>query len=87
MNIMKYKLALSYSNCESEDLMDLTNLQNFNDRNDYVNVFDTSSLKVGKHILVNRMIIINVKIKHNWMNSQCLQSKMQKIIFGITLEW
>ena len=70
MNITKYEhwvelFKLYNSNDESEDWMDLNNPQNFTGRNDYVNVFDTSSLKVGKNILVNRMSIINGEIKHD----------------------
>ena len=50
--------------------MDLNNQQNFNfnDRNNFINVIDTSGLKVGKNILVNRLTIITGLIKHDWMN-------------------
>ena len=42
--------------------------QNFNDRNEFVNVRDTTNLRVGSNILVNRLTILNDKIKHDWMN-------------------
>ena len=42
--------------------------QNFNDRNEFVNVRDTTNLRVWRNILVNRLTILNDKIKHDWMN-------------------
>ena len=37
----------------------LNNQQNFNDRNDYINVTDTSSPKIGKNMMVNRLTAIH----------------------------
>ena len=37
----------------------LNNQQNFNDRNDYNNVTDTSSPKIGKNMMVNRLTAIH----------------------------
>jgi hypothetical protein len=37
--------------------------QNFNNRNEMVNIFDTSKFKIGKNLLVNRLRILNGKIK------------------------
>ena len=42
--------------------------QNFNERVNTVNVFETSNLKVGKNIVANRLKIINGLIRYEWLN-------------------
>ena len=70
---MKYKHSIElfklYNDGEErDDWMDLNVQQNFNDRNEYVNVVDASNLRVGGNILVNRLNILNDQIKYDWMN-------------------
>ena len=73
MNIMKYKHSIELyrlynGHGERDDWMDLNFQQNFNRRNDCVNVIDNSRLRVGKNLLVNRLTIINDLVKYDWMN-------------------
>jgi hypothetical protein len=42
--------------------------QNFNNRYEMVQIFDTSKFKIGKNLLVNRLRIINGKIKLDDLN-------------------
>ena len=73
MSIMKYKHSIELyrlynSGEEREDWIDLNFQQNFNNRNEFINVIDTSTIRVGKNMLVNRLTILNGQIKHAWMN-------------------
>ena len=47
---------------ETADWMDLNVQQNFNNRNQNVQIVDYSKLKVGKNILVNRLTIIDLDL-------------------------
>ena len=40
----------------------------FNARNQTVNVWDNSRIKIGKNIVVNRLKLINGKIYYDWLN-------------------
>ena len=42
--------------------------QNFNERNSTVKIFETSNLKIGKNITVNRLMVINGLIEYDWLN-------------------
>ena len=69
MNVMKYKYSIELYRLynggeERDDWIDL----NFNNRNEFINVFDKSTIRVGKNMLVNRLTILNDQIKHVWMN-------------------
>ena len=71
--MIKYKHCLELfkiynGDDDREDWLDLNFQQNFNERNDFINVIDTSRLKVGKNILVKRLTSINGLIRHDWMN-------------------
>ena len=71
MNVIKYKQSIElyklYNNCEDrDDWIDLNVQQNFNDRNEFVNLVYTSNLIVGRNILVNRLTILNDQIKHEF---------------------
>ena len=71
--IIKYNHAiLLYKTYNSEhqdaDWLDINFNQNFNERANKVNFYDTSKNKQGKNILCNRLTIINNKIPYEWLN-------------------
>ena len=73
IQMMKYKHSLLlfklYNETrQTEDWMDLNWNQAFNNRNMNVRLFDVSKNKVGKHILANRLTIINNQIEYDWLN-------------------
>ena len=70
---MNYKHSLLlhkiYNNkLYSKEWLVLNFQQSFNARTQTVNVVDTSKLKIGKNDAVNRLKIINGKIKYEWLN-------------------
>ena len=42
--------------------------QNFNDCNNCVMFYDTSKLKIGKNITVNRLKLIHGLVDYEWLN-------------------
>ena len=52
----------------SKEWLSLNFQFNFNSRDQSIKVVDTSRLKIGKNIVVNRIKIINGKITYAWMN-------------------
>ena len=52
----------------SDDWLSLNFQQNFNVRNSTVKLIDTSNLKIGKNIAVNRLMVINGLIEYDWLN-------------------
>ena len=68
-----YKHALQMyklynSNSMSDDWVSLNDQQNFNGRNEHVQIYTKSNYKVGKNLLVNRFKNLNNKIKFAWLN-------------------
>ena len=55
---------LSYS----KDWLSLNFQLFFNARNQTVNVWDTSRIKIGKNLAINRLKLINGKICYDWLN-------------------
>ena len=53
---------------ENENWIDLNFQQNFNDRNNYVQIFDTSRLMIGRNTIVNRFKCLNNTIDYDWLN-------------------
>ena len=51
-----------------EDWVNLNFQQNFNEKIENVQIFDTSKLRVFKNILTNRLCILNSKINYKWLN-------------------
>ena len=73
INVMKYRHSIQLfkiynSDNQSDDWMDLNFQQNFNARNDFVQIYDVSQLKVGKNLMMNRLSILNGQIKLDWLN-------------------
>ena len=52
----------------SDDWLSLNFQQNFNVRSSTVKLIDTSNLKIGKNIAVNRLMVINGLIEYDWLN-------------------
>ena len=68
-----YKHALQlYKLYNSENMTDdwisLNIQQNFNGRNDKIQVFKQLNYKVGNNLMVNRLINLNNKIPYSWLN-------------------
>ena len=73
INVMKYRQSIQlfkiYNNDnQSDDWIDLNFQQNFNARNDNIQIYDVSRLKVGKNLIINRLSILNGQIKLDWLN-------------------
>ena len=64
--IQLYKLHNSTT--MSEDWVSLNFQQNFNGRNDNLQIFNTSNYKVGENLLVNRFKPLSNKIPFSWLN-------------------
>ena len=52
----------------NKDWIDLHFQQNFNERNDKVQIIDSSRLRIGKNKMVNKLAVLNNKIKYEWLN-------------------
>ena len=52
----------------SDDWMSLNIQQNFNGRNENVQLIRISNYKVGNNFMVNRLTILNNKINYSWLN-------------------
>ena len=73
MSMMRYKHSLELyklynGSNDRKDWIDLNFQQNFNNRNNFINVFENSRLKVGRNLLVNKIRCINGLINKDWMN-------------------
>ena len=68
-----YKHALQlYKLYNSENMTDdwisLNIQQNFNGRNDKIQIYKQSNYKVGNNLMVNRLANLNNKIPYSWLN-------------------
>ena len=68
-----YKHALQLyklynSNSMTEDWISLNFQQNFNRRNDHIQIFNVSNYKVGRNLMTNRFRTLNNKINYSWLN-------------------
>ena len=71
MSIYKHALQLYKlynSNIMTEDWISLNHQQIFNGRNEKFQVFNISTYKVGRNLLVNRFKSLNNKINLSWFN-------------------
>ena len=71
--MMSYKLSLQLYRAYNDSKMgqtwiDLNFQQLFNNRTETVMIADKSRLKVGRNMLINRLNILNRKIKTDWLN-------------------
>lgn len=85
MLLYKHALLLhkTYNDTKmSQEWLSLNFQQNFNNRNEMVNIFDTSKFKIGKNLLVNRLKVINGKIKLDDLNLSREAFKIKyKVVF------
>ena len=68
-----YKHALQLyklfnSNTMSDDWISLNIQQNFNRRNEHIQIYNESNYKVGQNLLVNRFKTLNNKINYSWFH-------------------
>ena len=73
INMMKHRMAIQLhriynGEMDNEDWMDLNFQQNINMRFNTIRIIDKSRLKIGKNILVNRLLILNNDIPFDWLN-------------------
>ena len=73
IKLMTYKLSLqlykSYNdNQQNETWLSLNFQQMFNNRTDIILIADESKNRIGKNIFINRLNILNGKVKLDWMN-------------------
>ena len=73
IKLMTYKLSLqlykSYNdNQQNETWLSLNFQQMFNNRTDTILIADESKNRIGKNIIINRLTILNGKVKLDWMN-------------------
>ena len=53
---------------KNDGWLDLNFQQNFNERNNHVQINDLANLIIGKNNIVNRLISINNRIDYGWLN-------------------
>ena len=68
-----YKHALQLykifnSNTMSDDWISLNDQQNFNGRNEHLQIINKSNYKVGRNLLVNWFQSLNNKIDYSWFD-------------------
>ena len=68
-----YKHALQLykifnSNTRSDDWISLNDQQNFNGRNEHLQIINKSNYKVGRNLLVNWFQSLNNKIDYSWFD-------------------
>ena len=68
LSIQLYKLYNAYNQNENDNWIDLNFQQNFNDRNNFVQITDNSRLLIGKNTIVNRFKSLNNLIDYDWLN-------------------
>ena len=61
----------------TEDWISLNFQQNFNGRNDKIQIYNVSNYKVGQNLLVNRFKSLNNKISFNWFNESLESFKVK----------
>ena len=61
----------------NDDWMELNWQQNFNNRSTKVQIIDTSTHKVGKNKLINRLKILSNKIEFEWLNKSLKTFKVK----------
>ena len=71
--MMKYKLSIqlykAFNDANQKDTWtDLNFQQMFGQRMDSIQIFDNSTHKVGRNVLINRLNVLNGHIKFDWMN-------------------
>ena len=52
----------------NEDWIDLNFQQNFNERNNHVQIYEVSRLRIGRNTIVNRLKCLNNSIDYDWLN-------------------
>ena len=65
------------SNIMSDDWISLNVQQNFNGRNEHIQIFRKSNYNVGRNLLVNRFQSLNNKIDYSWFNDSFESSKIK----------
>ena len=66
--IQLYKLYNAINQNDNDNWIDLNFQQNFNDRNNFVQINDVSKLLIGRNTIVNRFKCLNNTIDYGWLN-------------------
>ena len=59
---------MTINNQHNETWLHLNFQQMFNNRTDTILIADKSKNRIGKNIIINRLSVLNVKVKLDWMN-------------------
>ena len=68
LSIQLYKLYNTTTQNENDNWIDLNFQQNFNERNNLVQIYEVSRLLIGRNTLVNRLKCLNNSIDYDWLN-------------------
>ena len=81
LSIQLYKLYNTMTPDGNEDWIDLNFQQNFNERNNHVQIYEVSRLRIGRNTIVNRLKCLNNSIDYDWLNQSLntfkVKSKMK----------
>ena len=77
--MMKYRLAIQLfkdynGKIQNDDWLDLNFQQNFNKRNNFVQINDVSRIRIGRNSIINRLNCQNNAIDYDWLNQSLIHS-------------
>ena len=61
----------------TDDWLSLNFQQNYNGRNEKIQIFTISNYKVGQNLMVNRFKSLNNQIEFNWLNESLNSYKIK----------
>ena len=61
----------------TDDWLSLNFQQNYNGRNEKIQIFTISNYKVGQNLMVNRFKTLNNQIEFNWLNESLNSYKIK----------
>ena len=82
MNFAKYRLAIQlfkiYNGDDyNDDWLDMNRQQNFNARCEMFQISNCSNIKIGRNIMCNRLTVLNLQIKLDWLNLSLTAFKLK----------
>ena len=71
--MMKYILSIHFykiynATDQNDNWIDMNFQQNFNDRNNYVQINDVSRLLIGRNNIINKLKCLNNFTDYDWLN-------------------
>ena len=82
INFMKYRLAIQLfkiynGHTMNDDCQDMNVQQNFNARNNKLQINDHSNIKIGKNILCSKLKVLNNLVELDWLNISLYSFKIK----------